>query len=85
MLTIEIRVNGSLVVALTATNRGPHGVFSGDEPTYEYQAVSFPIDNKGPCVTKHGHITHKRCDGIEALAEKLCHAASTAVGKEAGK
>lgn len=77
MLTIEIRVNGSIAVAMSAVNRGtPVGSQPG-VAEYEYQAVTFPIDSQGPCETRHGKVRHLRGDGIKRLAEKLFIAASS--------
>lgn len=67
MLTIEIRVNGSIVVATTVTNSRQ----DGDLCEYEYQQVTFPIDNKGPPKLAHGKFNHFRSDGVNELAKRL--------------
>lgn len=80
MLTIEMRVNGSVVSAITAINRGHEkpGVCR-----YEYQAVAFPMDNTGLPHVQHGEILHKRDDGIELLTAKLCTLVGNTIKKGA--
>lgn len=74
MLTVEVRVNGSIVVALTAVRRSAVPDAAGLN-TYEYQSVTFPIDNTGPLRTANGYLTHRAGNGIDDLAEKLIAAA----------
>ena len=74
-MSVEIRVNGSIVVALCAI-RAQEGYVG----TYEYQLASFPMNNKGPVITQNGKLTHTTTDGIEVLAAKLCTEAARAVG-----
>jgi len=71
MLTIEIRINGSIISAMTAVNRG--GL---EECIYEYQGVTFPVDSHGRCRTFNGTLTHSRSKGAEVLAQKLLKAAA---------
>jgi hypothetical protein len=81
MLTFEIRINGSIIGAISAINRGP--VAEGGVCRYEYQGVTFPIDNTGPVHTVHGFIEHRRSDGAAALVARLAEAASKAIGVSA--
>lgn len=76
MLTVEIRINGSIIVAATATRKSLRNL--QDVYEYEYQTVRFPINNEGPCQTSHGIITHKFADGAEKLATLLFQAAASA-------
>lgn len=80
MLTFEIRINGSIVGAISAVNRGPVSV--GGVCRYEYQGVTWPIDNTGPVQTVHGFIDHRRSDGAAALVARLAEAASKALAVE---
>jgi hypothetical protein len=75
MMSVEIRVNGSIVGALCAVRSETAYVC-----TYEYQIASFPMNNKGPVITQNGKLTHPVTDGIEVLAAKLCIEAARAVG-----
>ena len=75
MMSVEIRVNGSIVGALCAIRSETAYV-----ATYEYQIASFPMNNKGPVITQNGKLTHPVTDGIEVLAAKLCIEAARAVG-----
>jgi hypothetical protein len=75
MMSVEIRVNGSIVGALCAVR-----CEKGYVDTYEYQIASFPMNNKGPVITQNGKLTHATTDGIEMLAAKLCIEAARAVG-----
>jgi hypothetical protein len=75
MMSVEIRVNGSIVGALCAVRSEVAYVC-----TYEYQIASFPMNNKGPVITQNGKLTHPTTDGIEVLAAKLCIEAARAVG-----
>ena len=70
MLTVEIRVNGSIVSAISAINTGASTGLG--KYRYEYQSASFPMNNNGPCKISNGFVDHKRLDGIEALVSKLC-------------
>jgi hypothetical protein len=70
MLTVEIRVNGSIVSALDAVNIGGIG-----ECQYRYRVVRFPVEHKQPLRTASGTISHKREDGIEVLVTKILTAA----------
>lgn len=71
MLSVEIRVNGSLIAAFAAINRG--AVDSTGRYRYEYQGVRFPVDF-GPPVATNGFIEHMRQDGAEVLVAALCRA-----------
>lgn len=75
MMSVEIRVNGSIVGALCAIRSEVAPV-----ATYEYQIASFPMNNRGPVIAQDGKLTHPLADGIEVLAAKLCIEAARAVG-----
>jgi hypothetical protein len=77
MLTIEIRINGSVISALTAINRG--GI---ERCRYEYQGATFPIDNGGPVRPFQGFLEHTRSDGAEVLAALLLCEVASAVGHD---
>lgn len=74
MLSVEIRINGTLISAISARNRGP--MDSVGTYRYEYQCVTFPYNNEGPPKIAHGKLIHKRSAGAEALVAKLCRAAT---------
>jgi hypothetical protein len=71
MLTIEIRVNGNIVAAISAIN-----TLGEERCQYRYTSTSFPMTIGRPCVTHCGTVMHDRGEGIERLAEKLCAAAA---------
>lgn len=71
MLTIEIRVNGNLIAAISAIN-----VLGEERCQYRYTSMCFPMTIGAPCVTHRGVVMHDRGEGIERLAEKLCAAAA---------
>lgn len=77
MLSVEIRINGTIIAAICACNRGL--VSTGGMYRYEYQGVTFPVDNSGPVATVHGFIQHERTRGAQALVARLCDAASSAI------
>lgn len=68
MLTVELRVNGAIVSALTVTNKGDRG---GGLCEYEFRWMGFPIDNTDPCKSWHGTLNHRRQGGAEVLCKKL--------------
>jgi hypothetical protein len=70
MLTIEIRVNGSLISAANVHNKG---YASGTDDTCEYtwDAVRFPLEIGTLPVVSTGKLQHKRSEGAEALVSKL--------------
>ena len=75
MLTVEIRINGSIITAATVHNTGE--VVAG-KSHYEYQCVRFPADCRGPAETTHGFFNHKRSEGAEALVSTLMKLAAVA-------
>lgn len=74
MLTIEIRINGSIICAITGINSA--GI---EECTYSYHAVTFPIDFKDSPRLASGTVKHRRSHGIEKLASIICKAAGAAM------
>jgi hypothetical protein len=77
MLTVEIRINGSIIAAIEAVNRGP--VTVGGIYRYEYQGFTFPIDNSGPAHAVHGFVEHRRSDGAAKLVALLSEAVSKGI------
>ena len=70
MLTVEIRVNGSLISAANVHNKG-YASGADDTCNYTWDAVRFPLEiGKGP-MTATGTIQHKRSEGAEVLVSKL--------------
>lgn len=73
MFTVEIRVNGSIIMAVSAANQTPHG----DLCTYAYQAAYFGFGEGPPArpsgMTK-GTVQHRRSHGIERLVRKILQA-----------
>ena len=76
MLTFELRVNGSLIAATNIVNVGAAPI-----SRYEYQHVSFPI-NDGKPVVREGKIEHKRSDGAEVLVRKIMEAMTASAGSK---
>lgn len=72
MLTIEIRVNGSIVTAMSAINTA---AMDGDRYIYDCNGVTFNMDEKIPPRVWHSTVKHKRSDGINKLAAVLMKAA----------
>lgn len=70
MLTIEVRVNGSIISALTVLNRGPVPKKLGWY-FYEYQGISFPASHSGPPRLWNGSLIHDREKGAEVLLKRL--------------
>lgn len=70
MISVEIRVNGSLISAVNAVNRGP--LDSRGRCRYEYKGFAFPYDLSGATRSVHGFVEHVRSDGAEALVAQLC-------------
>jgi hypothetical protein len=78
MISIEIRINGTLITAVNAVNkRTVKSDYSVKPPIviceYEFQGVRFPVDGSLPIAT-HGRIEHGREDGAEILVSKLMKA-----------
>lgn len=76
MLSIDIKVNGTVVATLQA-----HREYGGDEaigqkPVYEYpfRAIEFPLDKARNSFGVTGSVRHRYDDGIVSLAEKLMKA-----------
>lgn len=69
MLTVEIRINGSIINVCNVINEGTSDV-NGNH-NYTYQGTKFDVDVRKPPVIFGGAIKHKRSDGAEALVEKL--------------
>lgn len=74
MLTVELRINGSIIVAATVTRKSLRSLNQLYE--YEYQLARFPINNQGPCQTANGTLLHQFEDGADVLATKLFQAAA---------
>lgn len=70
MLSVEVRINGTIIVAVSVHNVGMDRDLPGQH-RYEYQCVRFPADCEGPAKTTHGFITHKQADGAEVLVSKV--------------
>ena len=70
MLSVEVRINGTIIAAMCAHNVG-RDFRLPDRHRYEYQCVRFPADCSGPAKTTHGFITHKQADGAEVLVSKV--------------
>jgi len=70
MLSVEVRINGTIIVCMSVHNARQEG----DLCKYEYQNVSFPVDCKGPPTLKHGTVNHWRSEGAEVLVRKLFQA-----------
>lgn len=74
MITFEIRVNGSVIAAITCVNRGLGKRFDlkrGPQCNYEWTAAVFPQEvNEAPRV-EHGTLAHFRGDGAIALARAI--------------
>jgi len=73
VLTIEIRVNGSIVSIMEAHNSGEEMSAPG-LCCYKYRGTRWPIANAGQVETFEGEVLHLRSDGVEALAQKLYRA-----------
>lgn len=73
MLSVEIRVNGTIITAVTAVNRG---LTAQEKTSYEVQGVRFPANCSGPPKAFHAFVKHKRSDGAESLVKKLLVAAA---------
>ena len=70
MVTVEIRVNGTIVAVMSAVRVEENhstGVY-----TYDCSGCSFPIDRVTPPRTWKRQIQHAYNDGIEKLAQLLC-------------
>jgi hypothetical protein len=68
MLSIEIRVNGSPITVIDARNVAtlPNG-----KCTYEFRAMTLPLEMADAPETKTGTVYHYRSDGINELAIEL--------------
>jgi hypothetical protein len=73
MMTIEIRVNGNLVVVINAVNRGYTGRTPND-CTYEWTAAEWPMELGTAPRASIGTVAHDRGAGIVKLSELLCGA-----------
>lgn len=72
MLTVEIRVNGSIVTVISAVNRGIEHLDTNQMfYRYEYQGATIPLDNKGPVESFNGFVEHIRSDGLIKLIQLL--------------
>jgi hypothetical protein len=78
MLTVEIKVNGVLVAAINAINRGGEA-FGRCE--YEWASAEFRMQWNGPPVVHDGKLTHDRPDGCIELTRRLCEAHKAATAK----
>ena len=67
MISVEIRVNGSLIATAGVVNRGPAGVLQ----EYEVQSVLMPLDNRGPADSRHFKVHHNRDDGALSLIHNV--------------
>lgn len=76
MLSVEIRINGTLISAMTAINAGQDKEYSLGLYQYEVSGVMFPASGSGDLVTFTDVIKHKRSDGAEKLVELLMVAAA---------
>jgi len=68
MLTVELRVNGSLITAIDIVNRTP-GTLAEDE--YSWRCVRFPLRQTESAVVQSGTVKHVRSEGAEVLVKKI--------------
>ena len=68
MISLEVRVNGSLIAAASVVNRGP---LDNGCCEYEAQTVLFPTDNAGHPTTRSFRCEHKRADGAMKLMKQI--------------
>lgn len=77
MITVEIKVNGSLIAAVNAINRkftGKEHPTRGPQCEYEWTSAIFPMSLSGPVETHCGKLTHHRDDGAVELIRAICAA-----------
>lgn len=68
MISVEVRVNGSLIAAASVVNRG---ALEGGLHEYEAQTMLFPANNDEPPVPGHFRLKHAREDGAMKLIRKV--------------
>lgn len=75
VISVEIRVNGNLIAALHAVNRGNTGrVSKSGHPQceYEWTSAEFPVNLNGPPIGHTGSLRHFRDAGAIALVRDMC-------------
>lgn len=85
MISLEIRINGSLIAVINAINR----TYTVDEihPSrgpkcrYEWTSAAFPVSLSQCAETYTGVLEHFRGDGAVKLVEAICNAHAKAAKK----
>lgn len=73
MMSIEIKVNGSIVAIVHARNSGYLSTMD-DVCRYEWTGSEFPIEVKGDPAGFSGNLKHSRADGILELSANILRA-----------
>ena len=63
MLTVEMKINGTLIGQIYAHNKG----FNHDNNTHEYKYHMYQMGMDGEPVIKEGWVSHYREDGFNKL------------------
>lgn len=77
MISLEVRVNGSLVATVNCINRrvtGKNHLTRGPECEYEWTSAEMPWSMSGPASSYSGTLKHYRGDGAIALMRAICAA-----------
>lgn len=64
MITLEVRVNGSIIAAATIVQQGP---CEDGRHLYNARTIQFPLDHKDETKVRDFSIKHQREDGAMAL------------------
>jgi hypothetical protein len=75
VISVEIRVNGNLIAALHAVNRGETGRYSKaghPQCEYDWTSAEFPLHLDGPPAAHAGSVRHYRDAGAIELVRSLC-------------
>lgn len=67
MITVEIRVNGSLIAAANVSNTGE---MKGQHYLYDVQAAEWPLRGNGP-ITHSSQLYHERSAGAIVLIQEV--------------
>lgn len=75
MISVEIRINGSLIAVIHAKNMGVGAAADrGDLREYEWVSTRFPTGLDSAALSYIGVVRHGRDDGVVELARILCEA-----------
>ena len=67
MISVEIKINGSLIAHIYGHNEGTYNSKGETQYSYELYEVA-----KGDKALKYGTVDHKRDEGIFQLIKKIC-------------